>query len=58
MLATSQMGLKEYLNEAKDHKVVLEKIDAESGITYLYMAYPPPLLQWIVDQNEPNGQQQ
>ena len=39
MLATSQKALKEYLLEAKDHKIVQERID-NNGNTYLYMNYP------------------
>ena len=44
MLATSQKTLKEYLNEAKDHKVVHERVEQVSGITMLYMQYPVQLL--------------
>jgi len=44
MLAYSQKMLKEYLNEAKDHKVVQERTD-DQGFTYLFMNYPTPTLQ-------------
>ena len=47
MLATSQKALKEYLHEAKDHKIVNERVD-EQGNTFLYMQYPPQLLEKIV----------
>ena len=46
MLANNQKALKEYLAEAKDHKVVLERVD--EGYTYLYMNYPPIVLEKIV----------
>ena len=39
MLATSQKALKEYLLEAKDHKIVQERVD-DQGVTFLYMHYP------------------
>ena len=39
--------MKDYLHEAKDHKVVLERTD-EQGFTYLYMNYPVQLLEKIV----------
>lgn len=48
MLANNQKGLKDYLAEAKDHKVVLERLD-ESGYTYLYMSYTPQVLEKIVN---------
>ena len=48
MLAHSTKNLKEYLHEAKDHKVISEKFD-ESGTTVLSMNYPTVLLQKIVD---------
>lgn len=48
MLATSQKGLKEYLHEAKDHKIVQERVD-DQGSTFLYMQYPAQLLQKIVE---------
>ena len=47
MLANNQKALKEYLAEAKDHKVVLERVD--EGYTYLYMNYPPIVLEKIVN---------
>jgi len=50
MLATSQKALKEYLNEAKDHRIVQERVD-EQGIMYLCMHYPSQLLQKIVDND-------
>ena len=37
-LAHSHKGLKDYLHEAKDHKIVLEKQDG-NGNTVLYMPY-------------------
>ena len=46
MLATSQKGLKEYLNEARDHKIVQERVD-DAGNTYLYMHYPTHMLEKI-----------
>ena len=48
MIATSQKGLKDYLNEAKDHKMVLERVD-EQGNTILFMSYPTQVLQKIAD---------
>ena len=50
MLATSQKGLKEYLHEAKDHKIVQERVD-EHGSTFLYMHYPTTLLERIVNED-------
>ena len=47
MLATTQLTLKEYLHEAKDHNIVKERLD--NGIATLYMQYPEQLLQRIVD---------
>ena len=41
--------LKEYLAEAKDHKVVLERTD-DSGSTLMYMNYPPLLLEKIAKE--------
>ena len=38
MLANNQKGVKDYLSEAKDHKVVLERVD--EGYTYLYINLP------------------
>ena len=49
MLCNNQKGLKDYLNEAKDHKVVLEKID-DNGYTFLYINYPPVILDKIVNE--------
>ena len=49
MLAHSQKMLKDYLAEAKDHKVVLERID-DSGATLMYMNYPPLLLEKIANE--------
>jgi len=34
MLALSTKSLKDYLVEAKDHKIIVERIDAQ-GFTYL-----------------------
>tara|TARA_B110000285_G_C14910192_1_gene507545 strand:- start:58 stop:471 length:414 start_codon:yes stop_codon:yes gene_type:complete len=48
MLCNNQKGLKEYLAEAKDHKVVLERTD-DSGYTYMYMTYPISVLEKIVN---------
>ena len=48
MLATSQFSLKEYLHEAKDHKIVQERV-GDDGVTYLYMAYPSVILEKIVN---------
>lgn len=47
-LAHSHKGLKEYLHEAKDHKIVLEKLDS-AGNTVLYMPYQNLLLQKIAN---------
>jgi chromosome segregation and condensation protein ScpB len=46
MLAHSNTGLKELLNEAKDHKVVLERTD-EDGQVYFYMSYSNMILEKI-----------
>lgn len=48
MLCNNQKGLKEYLAEARDHKVVLERTD-DSGFTYMYMTYPTSVLEKIVN---------
>ena len=48
MLAHSTKNLKEYLHEAKDHKIIQERFD-ETGATVLSMSYPTVLLQKIVD---------
>ena len=48
MLVNNQKGLKDYLAEAKDHKVVLERLD-ESGYTYLFMNYTPQILEKIIN---------
>ena len=48
MLCNNQKGLKEYLAEARDHKVVLERTD-DSGYTYMFMTYPTSVLQKIVN---------
>lgn len=48
MLAHNTKGLKDYLNEAKDHKVVVERTD-ENGSTILTMPYPAPLLEKIAN---------
>jgi len=40
MLAHSHKNLKEYLHEAKDHKIVVEKTN-EEGNTLLFMPFPP-----------------
>lgn len=48
MLANNQKALKEYLAEAKDHKVVQERID-QDGYTWLFMNYPPLVLEKIVN---------
>ena len=50
MLATSQKGLKEYLHEAKDHRIVQERVD-DQGSTFLYMQYPAQLLEKIVNED-------
>ena len=47
MACTNQKSLKEYLSEAKDHKVVTEKV--EDGRTYLYMNFPTSVLEKIVN---------
>ena len=48
MLCNNQKGLKDYLSEAKDHKVVLEKLD-DQGYTYMFMTYPQTILEKIVN---------
>ena len=48
MLAHSHKGLKDYLHEAKDHKIVIEKT-SEDGNTMLYMPYVPLVLEKIVN---------
>ena len=47
MIANNNKALKEYLAEARDHKVVQEKID-ENGTTWLFMNFPPVVLEKIV----------
>lgn len=47
MLLHNQKALKEYLLEAKDHKIIHEKTD-ENGFLVLYMKYPNHLLEKIV----------
>ena len=47
-VATSQKGLKDSLNEAKDHKVVHEKTD-DQGHQMLTMTYPVVLLEKIAN---------
>jgi hypothetical protein len=48
MLAYSQKMIKDYLHEAKDHKVVHERTD-EQGHSYLYMQYPTMLLEKVAN---------
>ena len=48
MIANNNKALKEYLSEARDHKVVQEKID-ENGTTWLYMNFPTVVLDKIVN---------
>jgi len=48
MLAHSHKGLKDYLHEAKDHKIVLERVN-EEGQTVLSMPYVPQVLEKIVN---------
>lgn len=43
MYAHSHKGLKDYLHEAKDHKIVIEKTN-DDGHTLLYMPYGPLVL--------------
>ena len=52
MLAFSQKAIKDYLHEAKDHKVVHERTD-ENGHQVLFMTYNPVLLEKI-SNNELN----
>jgi hypothetical protein len=47
MLAHSNAGLKELLNEAKDHKVVQERTDEEGQVLF-YMNYSNIILEKIV----------
>ncbi|TNV78862.1 hypothetical protein FGO68_gene498 [Halteria grandinella] len=46
MLAFSQKAIKDYLHEAKDHKVIHERTD-ENGHQILFMTYNPVLLEKI-----------
>ena len=48
MLAHSHKNLKEYLHEAKDHKIVIEKTN-EDGNTMLYMPFGAPILEKIAN---------
>jgi hypothetical protein len=48
MLAFSQKMIKDYLHEAKDHKVILERTD-ENGHQILYMGYPVVLLEKVAN---------
>jgi hypothetical protein len=48
MLAHSHKDLKDYLHEAKDHKIVIEKTNDE-GNTILYMPYNSIVLEKIVN---------
>ena len=48
MLAHSTKNMKEYLHEAKDHKIIQERFD-EQGSTVISMNYPTALLQKIID---------
>ena len=50
MLCNNQKGLKDYLAEAKDHKVVLERQD-ETGYTWLFISYPPLVLEKIINDS-------
>lgn len=49
MLCHDNKQMREYLNEAKDHKVVQERVD-ESGQTLFFMNYPEMLLEKIVKE--------
>lgn len=49
MVAHSQKTLKDYLHEAKDHKVVIEKTD-EQGFVFLLINYPTNVLEKIVNE--------
>ena len=48
MLAHSHKNLKEYLHEAKDHKIVIEKTN-EDGNTMLYMPFGAQILEKIAN---------
>ncbi len=48
MLAYSQKMIKDYLHEAKDHKIVHERTD-EQGHQYMYMQYPTLLLEKVAN---------
>lgn len=48
MYAHSYKDLKDYLHEAKDHKIVIEKINDE-GSTMLYMPYNVLVLEKIAN---------
>ena len=48
MLAHSHKNLKEYLHEAKDHKIVIEKTN-EDGNTILVMPYHTTVLEKIAN---------
>jgi hypothetical protein len=49
MACTNQKALKGYLAEAKNHKVVTEKVDPDDGRTYLHMNLPTVVLEKIVN---------
>ena len=52
MLAYSQKQIKDYLHEAKDHRVIHERMD-DQGHQILYMQYPTSLLEKVA-QDELN----
>ena len=49
MLAYNQKGIKDYLHEAKDHKIIHEKND-ENGHQILFMKYDNHILEKIANE--------
>ena len=47
MIATSKKSIRDMLNEAKEHKVIIEKNDENGNLIY-YMNYPTHLLEKVV----------
>jgi len=53
MCCHSMKGLKDYLHEAMDHKILLEK-NMEDGQSILMMPYPSVVLEKIVNDQLEN----
>ncbi len=49
MLVYAQKPLKEYLSEARDHKVIIEKEESD-GKTHIYMNYPRAILEKLIQK--------